>query len=167
MSRILVVEPYRLLQFAFAVALCPDHELLIVKTIPETVEGVDLALVDAPALRDRDLLSRADFELIRNWRLPVVWLETDGAESPKVGRLKRVKLPLDRETLKQALIALQTSSEMPATWDSPMQADGRAVKKPRPKQAKAEGVVGEPNRKVVELVDVVEETADEAVKWHR
>ncbi len=42
-----------------------------------------------------------------------------------------------------------------------MQADGRAVKKPRPKQAKAEGVGGEPNRKVVELVDVVEETADD------
>jgi hypothetical protein len=163
MSRILIVEPYRLLQYAFAAALCPDHELSIVKAIPETAEGADLAIVDAAALRERELLSGLDFELIRSWRVPVVWLGTDDPEVPTVDRLKRVKLPLDRETLKQALTALQALSETSTRTmsDATTRGDGRAAKKAKFKAAKTSGAASESNRNIVELVDVVEEIADD------
>jgi hypothetical protein len=161
MSRILIVEPYKLLQYAFAAALCPEHELLIVKTIPETVEGIDLVIVDALALRERDLLAGSDLEAIRNWRVPIVWHGADDSEVPRVDRLKQGKLPLDKATLKQALISLQASPETAARSDATMRGDGRGIKKPRLKQTKAEGFSREPNRNVVELVDVVKANDDD------
>jgi len=160
MSRILIVEPYRSLQYAFAAALCPYHELLIVKAIPETVEAIDLVIVDAAALRERGSLTESHFESIRDWRVPVLWRDAGGLEVPRVDRLKRLTWPLDRETLNQTLVALHPSLDNAARSQATVQGERREPKKPRVKAVKASGGSDEPNRNIVELVDVVEGTDD-------
>ncbi len=59
MSKILVIEPYKILRHAFCVALSNDHQVDIVTTIPEaaTLSDASLVIVDGAALRERNLLA--------------------------------------------------------------------------------------------------------------
>ncbi len=163
MSRILVIEPYKLLQHGFTAALFAEHELTIAKTIPETAEGIDLAVIDATALRERGLLSGLEFGVIQGWQVPVIWLDADDqAKVPAVDRFARVRLPLDKESLKQALLAVRVSSKSPnqPTSAESRRSDGPVRKNPRVKQAKTTGDAGESKQNIIELVDVVEEVAN-------
>ena len=58
MSKIFIVQPHKMLRYAFAVALSPDHEVEISKTMPASadLQGSDLAIVDAASLRERRLI---------------------------------------------------------------------------------------------------------------
>ena len=59
MSKIFIVQPHKMLRHAFAVALSPDHEVEISKTMPASadLQGSDLAIVDAASLRERNSLT--------------------------------------------------------------------------------------------------------------
>jgi hypothetical protein len=60
MSKILVVEPRKILQQAIRLALCPDHEVQLETNLldpkPSTIKNFDLAIIDAAALRDANML---------------------------------------------------------------------------------------------------------------
>jgi hypothetical protein len=162
MSRILIIEPYKLLQHGFAGALFAEHELTVFATIPETAEGADVAIIDAAALRERESLSRLEMGRIRTWQLPIVWLDADEqAEAPATNNITRAKLPINKESLKQIVVAVQSSSGVPAlpAGAETNRADGSARRKPRVRQAKASDAAGESGQAVIELVDVVEEIA--------
>jgi hypothetical protein len=162
MSRILLIEPYRLLQHAFTAALFAEHELAIAEAVPDTVRGADLVILDAAALRERGLLSGMEPGMIQRWQVPVVWLDADDqAEVPGAGTIIRAKLPVDKAALKQALLAARAASVEPIAPTRPtlLRRDERVSKSPKAKQPEMSSVAGESKENIIELVDVVEEVA--------
>jgi hypothetical protein len=79
MSRILVVQPHKMLQHAFSVALFPEHQVKIMERIPDAaaLKDVDLVIVDALALRQRDSLAQQELSEVQNWKTPTIWIDKD------------------------------------------------------------------------------------------
>jgi len=166
MSKILIIEPYKLLQYAFVGALCGEHELSINDKVSAPAIGADLALIDGAALREWKLLSVTDVREIEGWKMPVIWLDHDDQEAaPAPLRATRATLPLDKEALKQALLAVRSVGDAPNRPASAAPADND--KPPHTKRGarppKTGGSKGESPHNVIELVDVVEEDVVEQI----
>ena len=99
--------------------------------------------------------------MIRAWRLPIVWLDVDEqTEAPAVNKVARAKMPLDKEALKQALVAVQSSSgPNQLTSSETIPVSGPRPKKPKIRQPGRGSAGGQSNRNIIDLVDVVEEVA--------
>lgn len=147
MSKILLVEPNRMLQQAIALALFPDHKVQIATELPEASElgGFDAVIVGSIALQDPGKTGRS----VHGWKVPTIWLEcVPGAPSPKRERLVAVSTPIEKNQLLSALaecLASRSKASDSATVPSRKKARGNGA-------ASAAGEVA-----VIELVDVVEE----------
>ena len=161
MSKILVVEPYKILQRAIAVSFFPEHEVQLTDDLPEMNEfeqrSYDIVVVDAGALRERNTIGDLN-RRVQDWRIPTIWLEeTISTVVPTRDKLVVLRKPLLKNDLLSALAqCLEKRSTMSLARGSAEL--GKKVRgkedfvnaglEPRPKQEKA---------RVIELVDVVEE----------
>jgi hypothetical protein len=75
MSKILVVEPYKILQRAMAITFFPEHEVQITGAVPEIGEfeqrSYDVVIIDAGALRETDTAGDLNHR-VQDWPIPVI-----------------------------------------------------------------------------------------------
>ena len=153
MSKILIVEPHKMLRHAFTVALSADHEIEIAKALPppETLKGVDIAIIDAASLRE-STGTAPDPSSAESWHMPIIWIDDNPGSAAE--KLLCLKPPVDREALKRAVAQCTQASGKKALADKP--------KSRTPSMSKSKFTVqlspvpAEDEKKFIELVDVVE-----------
>jgi hypothetical protein len=158
MSKILVVEPYRMLQQAIALSLFPDHEVKIAEGLPnsdaDAVKDYDVVVIDAAALRENSSLAPQTARTVQSWPVPIIWLESEEESSvPVREKLVVLRRPIAREPL---FAALAECLGRPAAKSNgkPTETNKSNAQAPVPTGTSAGGQ----DPKVIELVDVVEET---------
>jgi hypothetical protein len=159
MSSIVIVEPYKMLQHAFVLALPVEHKYRVVERPPEAtaLEGVDAVIVDAAALLEKGKLSARELDAIESWRTPTLWIEAGGKPVPPVREgLVMLQKPVRGDELQKALAECLglAALDKPRTGSAKL----KQVKKARAPRGSAKAG-DEPG--IIELVDVVEETAAE------
>jgi hypothetical protein len=163
MSRILVVEPQKILQQAIVLFLFPDHEVEVNENVSEketrVVQGFDLAIVDAAALREANMLGAQGSRTVERWKIPTIWIDDAAGEKPPPAGKQLVVLgrPMRRDALQAAMAkCLGTSSSSKQNGIASLPATDRIPSlETTIEQASATvQVAGSP---VIELVDVVEE----------
>jgi hypothetical protein len=157
MSRILVVEPQKILQQAIVWFLFPDHEVEVSENVlaKETVKDFDLAIVDAAALREVNLLSAQWSRAVEGWKMPTIWIDdAAGAPVPTGKHLVVLGRPMQRDVLLAALAkCLGASSFSKQNGTRSLSATDRSVSL----EITAEEASTATGAPVIELVDVVEE----------
>jgi hypothetical protein len=106
MSRILVIQPHKMLQHAFSVALFPEHRVEVIEMIPDAaaVNDVDLVIVDAAALRERDSLATRELDDVQKWKTPTIWIDAAAvAQTPTREKLIVIDQPISNDALQKAL----------------------------------------------------------------
>lgn len=162
MSKILLIEPHKILRQAIALCLYPEHEIEVQENAKglsvESLAGYDLIVVDGVALREIGQLSAELSRAIEGTRAKVFWLEEgDGPRPVKSENLVVVKKPIDREAFQAAVTnclsppqkARETKSAAPAsatTREGPAKRTKRRAEDPR-----------QPTLQFIDLVEVVEE----------
>ena len=157
MSTILVIQPYKMLQQAFAVALLSDHQVRVQETIPESsaVKDFDAVIVDAASLAERN--AGTDLRAVQSWKVPTVWIDKgDAPEVPTRENLVIVKRPVHSDSLRKALSDCLTPSKVsisrtPQSLARPAAANGSKAKGKEKSVAAASD-----ERQIIELVEVVE-----------
>jgi hypothetical protein len=159
MSKILVVEPYTILQRAIAVTFFPEHEVQITDQLPEMnaseQRSYDIVIVDAGALRERNTAGDLN-RRFQGWRIPTIWLEEKiSTVVPTRDKLVVLRKPILKIDLVSALAQFQEKRSMLSLASGNAEVvekaqgeEGFADADPEPEQEKA---------RVIELVDVVEE----------
>jgi hypothetical protein len=149
MSRILVIQPHKMLQHAFSVALFPEHQVQVMEMIPDSlaVKEFDAVVVDAGALRERNSLAASELRNVQGWKIPTVWIEQEtDAQAPVREELVVVDRPTGKEALRKALAECLGAAEAALTTES---AKGQLGSSP----------ATDAKENVIELVEVVEESS--------
>ncbi|HEY7219456.1 MAG TPA: hypothetical protein VH985_13815 [Candidatus Binatia bacterium] len=161
MSKILIIEPYKILRHAFAIALSNAHPVEIVTTIPDagTLLSADLVIVDAAALRQQNTWTEQGIGAVQNRKLPTIWIDFDG-KTPVLAedRLRRFKWPLEKDTLRKAVAEClgRIDGASPLGPKTAKEAEAPASTKRRSTELTPLRSVPGAEKKVIELVDVVE-----------
>ena len=157
MSRILVVQPHRMLQQAIVVALFPEHQVRLMEQIPEAVADADLVIIDAAALRERNSLTGREIRVLENWNVPIVWIDAEAPREPDQGaRLQLLTPPLKRDALRT--VVADGLRLLPAQEPSADRAANRSAgANTRQAEPKPDGLAAGGNKEIIELVDVFEE----------
>lgn len=163
MSRILVIEPQRMLQHALVVALAPEHEVQLTGGLDKEFEvsGFDAAIVDLAALQEAGDLSKEALASLQDTRQPMVLI--DGVVAVAIAEragLVRLQAPIGREQLKAALRQCLSGECSAAAAVAKTARPKRAPRTPAPKKPKTEApiaVVAEPQPGIIELTEIVEE----------
>jgi hypothetical protein len=155
MSNVLVIQPYKMLQQAFAMALCPEHQLRVMDALPEdsAITDVDAVVVDAVSLAKHN--TGTDFQIVKEWKVPTVWIDNGKSpEPPTRDNLFIVHWPTQKATLRKALLECLAVATRPApeARHAPVKGANRPKQEVRQKAEKL--LPNEP--KVIELVEVVE-----------
>jgi hypothetical protein len=167
MSKILLIEPDRVLRQAIALSLFPDHDV----NLPEKAQGsgmeslddYDLIVVDGAALREGGPVPAELSRAIQSSTTPTIWLEEDETSRPvKRENLVVVKKPIEREPFQTAVNNFLSPSQSgrgdaSATQSAAQQREGTPAK--ATKKARAEDPQ-QPTLQFIELVDVVEDAPD-------
>jgi hypothetical protein len=156
MSKILVVEPRKILQQAIRLALCPDHEVQLDANLsdqePSAIKNFDLAIIDAAALRDVNVLGTQLLRAVQKWKIPKIWIdEAERVQAPGRDKLMVLTKPIQRETLQSAVatcLGAGSSSKQNGTARLSVKGATGATAKDSRTPAVAP---------IIELVDVVEE----------
>ena len=158
MSKILLIEPDKMLRQAFMVALFPEFQIQIVEAIPDAApKDFDAMIVDASALPEQAKSGRI-IRAVIGWHLPIIWIDGDqSGPAPDPARCIRLKRPVAKEVLRRALAQCLSATAAPKSTVSAEPAKTPLGKKTRPK--KAVDITASQNRNFIELVDVVEEEA--------
>ena len=163
MSRILVVQPSKMLQQAFVVALFPEHHVRVLEKIPDAVLApeADLVIIDATALRERDLLPPHEVRAAQSWRIPVVWIGVESlGELAASKNLARLSAPVKRDELRTAVAeSLRSPSAGQASPERAAKRAGSVVAaRKKATEPKQDHVATDNDKKFIELVDVIDET---------
>ncbi|HEX6174602.1 MAG TPA: hypothetical protein VF089_11355 [Candidatus Binatia bacterium] len=156
MSKILVVEPYKILQRAIALSFFPEHQVEVTEEIPDmsAIEqrSYDVAIIDAGALREK--ITAGDLNRrLQGWQIPMIWLEDSTSPvAPVRDNLMVLRKPIARNDLLAALSCCQAKVSTIALTDVGEKLRNKTVLvaselKPDP----------EHTAQIIELVDVVEE----------
>jgi len=163
MGKILVIQPHRMLQQALVLALFPDHEVEIAESIPgpSGVKDFDAVIVDAASLGETSGTAAEGFRAVQSWKVPTIWVEgARAAPTPRREKLVCIQRPLDKNALQSALaecLGLASGAKRNATATPPRE-ESRSAERARPK-AQGTAVASESDEaRVIELVDVVEES---------
>jgi hypothetical protein len=148
MSKILLVEPHKVLQQALALSLFPEHEVRIEESIDAAaIDGLndtDLLIIDAAALREKGVLTPELQRAVEASKLATLWIGADSA--PQRNRLAVVGTPIDAVTLQKAVADLLSGAPVKPA----------AKKRAQPQSLKAAAAeAAEPQP--IDLTDVVEE----------
>jgi hypothetical protein len=162
MSKILLIEPSRMLQHAFVLALFPEHDIEIAADMRATLthsSGVDLAIIDAATLRQRNPAPVDVPGTSANRPFPILWIDTTASTATSSSRTTQLALPFSKEELRAAVgKLLQTAAvgnEKEASRGNAPAAAPRHGRSPKSVASK-----GESDKKIIELVEVVEEADD-------
>jgi len=158
MSKVLLIEPDKMLRQAFTVALFPEFQIEVVDVMPDAApKDFDAMIVDAAALHEQAISARI-VRAVTGWHLPIIWIDGDQpGQAPDPAQCIRLKRPVAKEALRRALVQCLTASTTPKSTVSAEPAKTPMGKKARPK--KAVDTAASENRNFIELVDVVEEEA--------
>ena len=163
MSRILVIEPRRMLRQAIVSSLFPENDVQLVEFLPESsaVNDFDVMIVDAASLRETKGLRLQGLGALLSLGIPTIWIE--GGESGQIPARDQVfvlQKPLSRESLLSALGQCRGISSV-------VKRNGTVVRHPKGGRSPSQGVAEEKKlagaantAEIIELVDVVEEGAD-------
>ena len=154
MSKILVVQPYQMLQHAIRVSLFPQHQARVTSAIPQLsdIGDVDAAIIDAAALRETETLSGEAVRLLQDWKIPIVWIDSvDSPVKPGKSKCVQVNTPIARHTLQTALA--ECLDELPRSARNKTR-PGNREKPSSDEEASRQASV---TRQIIDLVEVVEE----------
>jgi DNA-binding response OmpR family regulator len=167
MSKILLVEPYKMMQQAIAVALFPAHEIEIAETLPEAdtvaaIKNYDVVLMDAAALREKDCLSAQTARALQTSRVPIIWLESEAGSGIETrDRVVVLHRPITRDALTAALVdclGLSSTTSRKEKVDGTEKERKQAERGPaKDKKRKTAAAADQPQPEIIDLVDVVEE----------
>jgi hypothetical protein len=148
MSRVLLIEPHRVLQQALALSLFPEHEVRVEESIDAGMIGglkeVDLLIVDAAALRTAGKLTAELRRALEAAKTPTLWIDDDAAR-PKRANLAVLAPPIASGYLQTAVADLLSGkSEKPKKAAAAAKADG-------------DETAHESGAQLIDLVEVVEE----------
>lgn len=155
MSKILVVEPYRILQRAIALSFFPEHQVEVTEEIPDMnmieQHSYDVAIIDAGALREKNTAGDLKRRL-HDWQIPIIWLEENISTVAPVGdKLVCLGKPIARNDLFAALSHCQAKGlTIPLITGEKLRNEtvlAASELKPDP----------EHRAQIIELIDVVEE----------
>ena len=161
MTKLLVVEPDKMLRQAFTVALFPEFQIQVVDALPDAApKDVDALIVDAAALQGRESESAPRMPAVAQWHLPIIWIEGGHpARAPDCGHCIRLNRPVAKEALRRALAQCLSATVAAKSGDGLSAQAVTAVPRPKRKAKKVtDNATGE-SRNFIELVDVVEEDA--------
>ncbi|HEY1372105.1 MAG TPA: hypothetical protein VGH50_06515 [Candidatus Binatia bacterium] len=149
MSKILLIEPHRVLQQALALSLFPEHEVRVEESADAGSIGglkdVDLLIIDAAALRTAGKLTSEFQRAVEAAKTPTLWID-GGDARPKRARLAAITPPIASGALQTAVADL-LSGESKKTKNSRQETAGAADNA----EAAAE---------LIDLVEVVEDLPD-------
>ena len=152
MVKVLLVEPERILQQAISLALFPDYEVQVEKTIAPAIgalEDYDLLIVDGSALRETGQLTPEVSRAIQGCKTPMLWLEeAESSHAPRHDKVVVIKKPIEREAFQTALADL-----------IPVPGGGRDMRVSRPVAREKKKDSKQESFGFIDLVDVVEEEA--------
>jgi hypothetical protein len=158
MSKILVVEPYKILQRAIAVSFFPEHQVQVTEHVPEISaleqRAYDVAIVDAGALREKNEAGDLN-RCLQDWSMPIIWLEENTpTAAPARDNLVVLRKPIVRNDLLAALTRCQAQGPAFPPTELGEKLQNKTVLidtdvKPDSEQ----------RARIIELVDVVEEEA--------
>jgi hypothetical protein len=158
MSKILLIEPDKMLRQAFGVALFPEHQVVqAIDAIPDTMPSdVDAVIVDVAALRMKKLLSDRAVRVVEACKLPMVWIDDEmGEPAPRRKQIVRLCGPVVKEALRHALAqCLEESGRSKHNVATNAKAAGAGRTRPKERRG-GNNVAGAP-RAYIDLVDVVE-----------
>jgi|SRR5262249_37982854 len=151
MSRVLLIEPHRVLQQALALSLFPEHDVRVEESIDTDLSGalkeVDLLIVDAAALRTAGKLPAELRRALEAAKTPTVWIDDDKAR-PKRANLTVIAPPIASGSLQNAVADLLSGKS-----EKPKKA--AAATKTHNMEAPDDAGGG-----LIDLVEVVEEAPD-------
>ena len=162
MSKILVIQPHRMLQQAIALSLFPEHEVQMAEAVPESLaaKDFDAVIVDAASLQETRRLAPQTVRAIQNWKVPTIWIEgSEPFQAPQRGKLVLMKRPIAREVLQSSLaecLGISTGAKRNGTASMPDQ-DTRGSTTGTANEERDIASTAAQNAKFIELVDVVEE----------
>jgi hypothetical protein len=161
MSSIVIIEPYKMLQQALVLALPVGHRVRVMETLPQAaaLAGVNAVIVDAAALSEKGTPAARGLNAIEAWQIPTLWIEADGTPGPPARQgLVILRKPVRRDELQKAVAECLglTGVDKPGAATAPAKfTQTRKASRPQgAAKASAEPAI-------IELVDVVEETAAE------
>ena len=155
MSKILVIQPHRMLQHAIALSLFPQYQAQMTCSIPESgeIKDIDAVIVDAASLREMHTLSVQAIRLLQGWNVPIIWIDSvDSSAMPIDENFVAVRTPILKKSLQSAVA--QCLGELPKRAGKRARTTDHQDRPSLNVAASEEPVKGE----VIELVDVVEET---------
>jgi hypothetical protein len=161
MSRILVIQPHKMLQHAFSVALFPEHQVQVMEKIPDAsvLKDVDLVIVDAVALRQRDSLAQQQLSEVHKWKTPTIWLDEHAdSQAPTRETLVLLQAPPGKDLLVKAMAECLGTPDTEKQAAKPITSDA-ASPASTTETAKPQGATPATNAEenFIELVDVIEE----------
>jgi hypothetical protein len=161
MSKILVIEPYRILQQGIAISLYPENDVQLKDTVPENLASSDFdaAIVDAASLRESNALDAAALRAIQGWKLPTIWIEDQASgQVPHRGQDLTLQRPIGRQALMAALReCLGPASGAKANAALAERSEGRRNSSKGTVKEITSGGAG--RTEPIELTDIVEEPA--------
>ena len=153
MSKILVIQPHKILQHAIALSLFPQHQARMTTSIPDlsAIKDVDAVIVDAASLQETHGLSAQAIHSLQSWNVPIIWIDSvDSSLTPSNENLVVVNTPIVKESLQSALA--QCLGELPRKAPKTTRI-GSQEELSSPRTVSSENIV----RRVIDLVEVVDE----------
>jgi len=161
MSKVLLIEPDKMLRQAFTVALFPEFQLQFIDAIPDAApKDFDAVIVDAAALHEQAKSARI-VRAVTGWHLPIIWIDGDQpGQAPDPAQCIRLKRPVAKEALRRALAqCMSATAAAKSINDGPSAEAMKTARRPKRKTKKAADNAAGEGEHFIELVDVVEEEA--------
>lgn len=164
MGRILVVQPVKMLQQAFVIALFPEHHVRVLEKIPEAEPAAetDLVIIDAAALRERSSLPAQDVRAVQSWRIPVLWIGAEAVSGLAASKnLAQLSAPVKRDELRSAVTeGLRAPADHGLAQRPEKQSGSIVAAKKKTSEPKLDSALGDHDREIIELVDVIDEVPE-------
>ncbi len=151
MKTILIVEPYKILQYAIAVSLFPQYDARMAAVVSlGEIEGVDAVVIDASSLRETGALTAEAMAWLQQCDLPVVWIDKDNVPPARKAKSVLIETPVERNNLQKALAeCLDETAKTMRNGSAPASGDADRLA--------VHVSAGEAQPEIIELVDVVQE----------
>ncbi|MGH7886739.1 MAG: hypothetical protein ACREPG_02660 [Candidatus Binatia bacterium] len=161
MSKLLVVEPDKMLRQAFTVALFPEFQIQVVDALPDAApKDVDAVIVDASALQERDPDSARKIAASAQWHLPMIRIDGDQpAPASARDRWVRLNRPVAKAALLGALAQCLSATAAGRSKDGSSSGAAQTTLETKRKSRKKPNNAVSDRGHFIELVDVVEEDA--------
>jgi hypothetical protein len=173
MSRVLVIEPQKILQQAITLSLFPEHDVRLSVDFSDqatsAAQDFDLVIIDGAALLEGNLLSGPWPARLQKWTVPTIWIQ-DGGEPPIAGggRIVVLKRPLQKDALQSAVVeclsAASTSKPNPPGLSDE---SSPGLSKETTNETRTAMASELPASRVIELVEVVEQESDDKANMTR